>query len=104
MVLATAVLTTQCRKQECCECKRTDGYKHHPAPIREWFNQFVSIQFMRPNARDDVRHFDGGASILHMGLTLWGRWQLRLHLAVPAATPQPAPTWDREGPPLIQQS
>ena len=50
----------------------------------DWFNHFVSIQFLKPTERVDTEHYDGGASVLHMGLSLWGRRQVFLHLAAPA--------------------
>ena len=37
-----------------------------------WFAMFVSIMFMKEGERFDKSHFDGGASCLHMGLTLFG--------------------------------
>ena len=49
------------------------------------FPAFPVIQIMTATPkRDDEPHFDGGASILHAGLTLWGRRSLRLFLAGPA--------------------
>ena len=33
---------------------------------------------MRPGARSDPEHFDGGASLLHGGLTIFGRRQLEM--------------------------
>ena len=50
----------------------------------DWFCKFISLQMLTPAERLDTAHFDGGASILHMGLTLWGRRRLYLNLADPA--------------------
>ncbi len=33
---------------------------------------YSTIQVMRPGPRTDPQHYDGGASLLHMGLTLFG--------------------------------
>ena len=33
---------------------------------------YASIQLMEPGARRDPKHFDGGASLLHMGITVFG--------------------------------
>ena len=37
-----------------------------------WFAMFISFMFMKEGERFDKSHFDGGASCLHMGLTLFG--------------------------------
>ena len=50
----------------------------------DWFCKFISLQMLTTVERHDTAHFDGGASILHMGLTLWGRRRLHLNLADPA--------------------
>ena len=50
----------------------------------DWFCKFISLQMLSTAERLDTAHFDGGASILHMGLTLWGRRRLYLNLADPA--------------------
>ena len=50
----------------------------------DWFCRFVSLQMMTPAERLDTAHFDGGASVLHLGLTLWGRRRVYLNLADPA--------------------
>ena len=39
---------------------------------------------MRPSERQDPAHFDGAASLLHAGLTVWGRRGLEVRLAKPA--------------------
>ena len=41
-------------------------------PPMDWFNFFATIQAMHVGKRSDKEHFDGGASIVHMGLSLWG--------------------------------
>ena len=33
---------------------------------------YAVIQVMRPSDRSDPAHFDGAASLLHAGLTVWG--------------------------------
>ena len=45
---------------------------------RSWINQFVILQAMRPDERLDEVHYDGGASLLHIGLSLYGRRRLNL--------------------------
>ena len=37
---------------------------------------YAIVQLMRPGERFDPKHYDGGASLLHMGLTPWGRRRL----------------------------
>ena len=51
-----------------------------------WINHFVILQFMKPDVRQDEPHFDGGASLLHMGLTLWGRRRLDVSMDDDAST------------------
>ena len=41
---------------------------------------YATIQAMRPGRRNDTAHFDGGASLLHMGISIFGRRSLRLAL------------------------
>ena len=41
-------------------------------PPSEWLFKFVMIQIMRPGDRRDKRHVDGGASLLHLGLSVFG--------------------------------
>ena len=41
--------------------------------LRDTAFAYAVVQIMRPGTRLDPRHFDGGASILHMGLTVWGQ-------------------------------
>ena len=53
-------------------------------PARRWFNKMAAIQIMKSRARGDPAHFDGGASILSLGLGLWGRRAVQWHMAVPA--------------------
>lgn len=50
----------------------------------DWFCRFISLQMLTPAERLDTAHFDGGASVLHLGLTLWGRRRVYLNLADPA--------------------
>ena len=45
---------------------------------------YAGIQVMRPSDRSDPAHFDGAASLLHAGLTVWGRRGLEVRLAKPA--------------------
>ena len=41
--------------------------------------EFGMIQAMTPSSlREDPRHFDGGASLLHLGLSLFGNRSLRI--------------------------
>ena len=47
---------------------------------KDWFNQFIAIQLQRPEQREDPAHFDGGASLLHMGMTLYGRRKVHIKL------------------------
>ena len=49
----------------------------------KWFGHYGVAQLMKMGARTDPRHFDGGASLLHMGLTLWGRRRLALEVVSP---------------------
>ena len=62
----------------------------------EWFCKYLSLQMLTTVERQDTAHFDGGASILHMGLTLWGRRRLYLNLADPAekVVPMAGPAGD----------
>jgi len=46
-------------------------------PAADWAFDLGAIQLMRSNKRRDPVHFDGGASFLHMGLTLYGVRSLR---------------------------
>ena len=39
----------------------------------DWFNQFAVLQVLTTTPRQDPLHFDGGASFLHMAITLYGR-------------------------------
>ena len=41
---------------------------------------YAHIQVMRPGERRDPPHYDGGASWLHMGLTIFGRRRVRWNL------------------------
>ena len=43
---------------------------------------------MKPDEREDPPHFDGGASLLHAGLTIWGKRGLDVQL-------QPEAEWRR---------
>ena len=42
------------------------------ADVAHWAFELNAIQLMAPSERDDPIHFDGGASLLLMALTLWG--------------------------------
>ena len=44
---------------------------------------YASIQLLRIGARDDGWHIDGGASLLHAALTLFGTRSLRVELNQP---------------------
>ena len=47
-------------------------------PMNKWFATVGQLHlFEAPAGLEETKHFDGGASILHMGLTLYGRRQLR---------------------------
>ena len=41
-------------------------------PPKEWLFKFIMIQVMRPGMRRDKRHADGGASLIHLGLSVCG--------------------------------
>ena len=43
---------------------------------KSWINKFVVLQAMKTDPGIDELHFDGGASLIHMGLTLYGRRRL----------------------------
>ena len=45
---------------------------------------YATIQVMRASERSDPAHFDGAASLLHAGLTVWGKRNLGVRLAKPA--------------------
>ena len=45
---------------------------------------YAVIQVMRASERFDPAHFDGAASLLHAGLTVWGKRNLGIRLAKPA--------------------
>jgi len=45
---------------------------------------YAVIQVMRASERSDPAHFDGAASLLHAGLTVWGKRNLGVRLAKPA--------------------
>ena len=44
----------------------------------DWACDLGAVQLMRANMRQDPVHYDGGASFLHMGVTLFGERSLRL--------------------------
>ena len=47
-------------------------------PMSQWFATVGQFHlFEVPHGLEEPKHFDGGASILHMGVTLYGRRQLR---------------------------
>ena len=48
----------------------------------DWACDLGAVQLMRANVRQDPVHFDGGASFLHMGVTLFGERSLRLRHVV----------------------
>lgn len=45
---------------------------------------YAVIQVMRASERSDPAHFDGAPSLLHAGLTVWGKRNLGVRLAKPA--------------------
>ena len=49
---------------------------------------YATIQVMKPGEREDPPHFDGGASLLHAGLTIWGKRGMDVQL-------QPEAEWRR---------
>ena len=49
---------------------------------------YATIQVMKPSEREDPPHFDGGASLLHAGLTIWGKRGMDVQL-------QPEAEWRR---------
>ena len=59
---------------------------------------YAAVQVMRPSERQDPAHFDGAASLLHAGLTVWGRRGLEVRLAKlaqgsPEERKNPAAAW-----------
>ena len=42
---------------------------------------YVMLQVLRPETRRDPKHFDGGASLLHMALTIFGQRNVECWLA-----------------------
>ena len=79
-----------------------NGFHFLAVPPCDWFNYYFSVQFMRPGERQDPKHFDGGASILAGGLTLWGRRTICLE-AVPVEEESP-PLDGPSGPLLLPQT
>ena len=49
---------------------------------------YATIQVMSPSKREDPAHYDGAASLLHAGLTVWGRRRVEIRL-------QPEAEWQR---------
>ena len=47
---------------------------------QSWINKFVVIQVMLPGVREDEKHFDDGASLFHLSITLFGRRRLDIQL------------------------
>ena len=45
---------------------------------RTWLNQFAILQIMTADTREDPLHYDGGASLIHMGITLYGQRRMEL--------------------------
>ena len=45
---------------------------------QRWVNQFATLQVMTAEPREDPAHFDGGASLIHMGITLYGQRRMEL--------------------------
>ena len=41
---------------------------------------YATVQVMEPGERRDKKHFDGGASLLHMGITIFGERKVHLWL------------------------
>ena len=46
--------------------------------IHSWAADLGVLQLMKPTPRADPLHYDGGASFIHVGLTLWGKRKLVL--------------------------
>ena len=44
---------------------------------------YAIIQVMKPSQRGGPAHFDGAASLLHAGLTIWGKRGLEIRLTAP---------------------
>jgi hypothetical protein len=55
----------------------------------DWAFELNVMQLMAPGARTDPVHYDGGASLLFMAVTLWGSRETHVHLA---STQGAAPT------------
>ena len=59
-------------------------------PMNKWFATVGQLHlFEAPAGLEEAQHFDGGASILHMGLTLYGRRQLRFSKATSLVRARP---------------
>ena len=54
--------------------------------IEDWALSLGALQVLRPTEREDPRHFDGGASFVHLGLTLHGTRCLHLKVGDPLDT------------------
>ena len=55
-----------------------NGQDFMQRPMNKWFATVGQLHlFEAPAGLEETKHFDGGASILHMGVTLYGRRQLR---------------------------
>ena len=52
---------------------------------KDWMNYFAVVQAMTPEERRDEKHFDGGASMFHMGLTPYGRRRMDVTMNDPDA-------------------
>ena len=55
-----------------------NGRQFMERPLAEDAWSYAVIQVMKPGKRDDPAHFDGAASLLHAGLTVWGRRGLEI--------------------------
>ena len=55
-----------------------NGRQFMERPLAEDAWAYAVIQVMKPGKRDDRAHFDGAASLLHAGLTVWGRRGLEI--------------------------
>ena len=80
-------LDAEIRKALCALPKEelsSNGLFFLGTPARRWFNKMAAIQIMKSRARRDPAHFYGGASILSLGLGLWGRHAVQWYMAGPA--------------------
>jgi hypothetical protein len=52
---------------------KADGMKLRDVHPADWIFNYGMIQVMKPGRREDWKHIDGGASLLHLGLGLCGK-------------------------------